>query len=86
MNSRRILLLAVAYPAALFATETDTPVREALNAGARWDSRAALNLSEQADAARTDGPLILQKIARQHSDLEVDQSDDPVSMLSVAVG
>ena len=60
MNSRRILLLAVAFPAALFATETDTPVREALNSGARWESRAALNLS--------------------------DQSDDPVSMLSVAVG
>lgn len=63
--------LAVLLPAA----DADALVREALAAEARLDSRAALQLYEQADAARPDDAFILQKIARQYSDLVVEQPD-----------
>ena len=63
--------LAVSLPAAA----SDELVRTALAAEVRLDSRAALRLFEQADAARPNDAFILQKIARQYSDLVVDQPD-----------
>jgi tetratricopeptide (TPR) repeat protein len=55
------------------------PVRLLLDAAqvaeARLDSQTALQLYEQADAARPNDAFILQKIARQYSDLVVEQPD-----------
>jgi tetratricopeptide (TPR) repeat protein len=48
-------------------------IEAALAAEARRDSRAALELFLQADQARPNDPVILQKIAQQYSDLVVDQ-------------
>lgn len=59
----------------LAAADTDALMREALAAEARLDSQAALRLFEQAAAARPDDAFILQKIARQYSDLVVEQPD-----------
>lgn len=61
--------------AMLRAGDAGDLVREALAAEARLDSRAALQLYQQADAARPNDAFILQKIARQHSDLVVEQPD-----------
>jgi tetratricopeptide (TPR) repeat protein len=69
-------LVAACLPVAAFAANADALAREALAAEARLDSRAALVLFEQADAARPNDAFILQKIARQYSDLVVDQPDD----------
>lgn len=46
---------------------------EALAAEARLDSAQALQLYLEADAAQPGDPFILQKIARQYSDLAIDQ-------------
>ena len=48
-------------------------MREAQAAETRQDSHAALQLLQEADAARPDNAFILQKIARQYSDLVVEQ-------------
>lgn len=74
---RRALLLIVALVSApaLAADGVDDLVRAALAAEARFDSRAALDLLLQADAARPNDPVILQKIARQYSDLTLDTPD-----------
>ena len=61
--------------AMLRAADAGDLMREALAAEARLDSRAALRLYEQADAARPNDAFILQKIARQYSDLVVEQPD-----------
>lgn len=53
--------------------EADRLVREGLDAEARLDSNAALVLYQKADAVRPNDAFILQKIARQYSDLVVDQ-------------
>jgi tetratricopeptide (TPR) repeat protein len=66
-------LLGLAAP--LRAAEADQLVREALAAETRLDSRAALRLYEQAGAARPNDAFILQKIARQYSDLVTEQPD-----------
>lgn len=57
------------------AAGADELVQQALAAEARLDSPAALALFEQADVARPNDAFILQKIARQYSDLVVDQPD-----------
>lgn len=75
MKSLLTLLGLLGLVALLRAAGPDDLVREALAAEARLDSRAALRLFEQADAARPNDPLILQKIARQYSDLVVEQPD-----------
>ncbi len=62
-----ILLL---LPADLRAVET--LLHAASVAEAALDSREALQLLREADARRPDDPVILQRIARQYSDLEVD--------------
>jgi tetratricopeptide (TPR) repeat protein len=50
-------------------------VKEALAAEARFDSRTALELFRLADAARPNDPTVLQKMARQYSDLSFDTTD-----------
>lgn len=70
-----MLLGVLGLAAMLRAADAGDLVREALVAEARLDSRAALQLFQQADAARPNDAFILQKIARQYSDLVVDQPD-----------
>lgn len=72
---RLALLLSCLLVAGLRAASADDLVREAVAAEARLDSARALELFLQADAARPDDALILQKIARQYSDLSVDLPD-----------
>lgn len=64
--------------AALAAQDPAALVQAALAAEARLDSALALELFQQASAARPDDAFIHQKIARQYSDLVVDQ-DTPES-------
>ena len=73
MFSRLALILALASSVA--AAEPTPAVTEALAAEARLDARRALELFLQADAAQPDDAFILQKIARQYSDLADDQPD-----------
>ncbi len=68
---RFLLLLLLA--AALRAADPAALVQEALAAEARLDSARALELFLQADAARPNDAFILQKIAKQYSDLVPDQ-------------
>ncbi len=75
MKHRLLLLGLFGLASLLRAADAGDLVREALAAEARLDSRAALRLFEQADAARPDDAFILQKIARQYSDLVVEQPD-----------
>ncbi len=63
------LLAGAAHPA---AAPADDLVREALAAEARLDTRRALALFQAAAEQRPDDAFLLQKIARQHSDLVVD--------------
>jgi tetratricopeptide (TPR) repeat protein len=73
---RRLTLLGLLGLAAMLrAADAGELVREALAAEAQLDSRAALRLYAQADAARPNDAFILQKIARQYSDLVVEQPD-----------
>ncbi|MES1167880.1 MAG: hypothetical protein ABUL61_01790, partial [Oleiharenicola lentus] len=71
---RRLIFLLLAATAC--AADADALLREALAAEARLDSRRALDLFLEADRARPNDPLILQKIARQYSDLIVDLTDN----------
>jgi len=66
-------LIALWLANALSAADVDSLVKDAQAAEARLDSRAALQLLEKADAARPNDPGILQKIARQYSDLVPEQ-------------
>ena len=71
-----ILAAVVAWLAPLgAAVEPDPLVKAALAAEARFDSKTALTLFLQADAARPNDPFLLQKIARQYSDLDFDTPD-----------
>jgi len=54
----------------------DSWLTQARAAEARFDSQRALELYLQADQAKPNDPFILQKIARQYSDLVLDQSTD----------
>lgn len=76
MNRRLLLLfgallLTVGLRAA--AADADALVRAALAAEAKVDCESALKLFLEADAVRPDDAFILQKIARQYSDLVEDQ-------------
>jgi len=75
VKPRLMLLVLLGLAAMLRAAETGDLVREALAAEARLDSRTALHLFQQADVARPNDAFILQKIARQYSDLVVEQPD-----------
>ena len=50
-------------------------VRDALAAESRYDAKTALELFLKADAARPNDALVLQKIARQYSDLDFVAAD-----------
>jgi hypothetical protein len=52
-----------------------TLLAEAQAAETRFDSKSALALLLQADAAQPNDPVILQKIARQYSDSTLDTTD-----------
>ena len=68
-----VLTCILGGSARLAATDAaDDLVRAALAAEAQLDTRRALELFVAADAARPNDAFILQKIARQHSDLAVD--------------
>lgn len=71
----RILSLLCLLGSAAGADRTASILEAALAAEARLDSRSALPLYEQADAARPNDAFILQKIARQYSDLVIEQPD-----------
>ncbi|HWA08144.1 MAG TPA: hypothetical protein VG838_01625 [Opitutaceae bacterium] len=73
---RFLALLLVGLPCAAAAADADALIRDALAAEARLDSRAALQLFLAAGRARPDNVFILQKIARQYSDLVVDLGSD----------
>jgi len=70
-----LLVAALACVSPSLAADADALVRDALAAEARFDSRTALEFFLQADAARPNDPVILQKIARQYSDLTFDLTD-----------
>ena len=71
------MVLAGCLGLAPFAFGADLPslVHDAAAAEARQDSRAALELLLVADRLQPHNAVILQKIARQYSDLVVDQPD-----------
>jgi len=75
MRCPRLLLATLAAATAASAADTDALVHEALAAEARFDSKTALALFLQVDAARPNDPGVLQKIARQYSDLTFDLTD-----------
>ncbi len=58
------------------AQSQDSLMRDALAAEARLDTRGALALFLDADRARPNDAFILQKIARQYSDLVLDAATD----------
>ena len=70
------LLLSLSLGASvLFAADADALIKEAAAAEARLDAKAALELYLKADTARPNDSVILQKIARQYSDLTFDLTD-----------
>ena len=73
---RRAFLLLVLFAAVGAAAlgDDDERLQRALAAEARLDSAAALALLLAVERDRPDDPLVLQKIARQYSDLVVDQT------------
>jgi tetratricopeptide (TPR) repeat protein len=77
MPPLRLLTALLALSPALRApaADADTLIRDALAAEARFDSRAALELFQRAEAARPGDAFIQQKLARQHSDLTLDAPD-----------
>lgn len=69
----RALFLLLCFLSPLSGGEIDGLMRAASAAEKRQDSRQALDLLLKADRIRPNDALILQKIARQYSDLVVDQ-------------
>ena len=69
------LLLLLLLVSSVGARESAPLLQEALAAEARLDVRRALDLLLQADAAQPNDAFILQKIARQYSDLVEDQAE-----------
>ncbi|MBI2517952.1 MAG: hypothetical protein HYV95_13695 [Opitutae bacterium] len=72
----RLLFLLLAITGALLAGEQTPLVRDALAAEEKWDSAGALRLFLEADKAQPNDAFILQKIAKQYSDLVFAQKDD----------
>jgi hypothetical protein len=69
------LFAALAFTAALRAADVDTLVTDAAAAEAHFDAKTALDLYLKADAARPNDAHLLQRIARQYSDLTFDLTD-----------
>jgi tetratricopeptide (TPR) repeat protein len=75
-TARLVLILPlIASGASGGAADADTLIRDAVAAEARLDSRRALELLLAADQAKPNDASILQKIARQYSDLILDLND-----------
>jgi tetratricopeptide (TPR) repeat protein len=68
-----LLALPWVLAGSVFGADADRLVREAEAAEARSDPARALELLLQAEPARPDDARLLQKIARQYSDLVLDQ-------------
>ncbi len=68
------LLLCLLLTASLRAADVQPLLDQAREAETRLESARALELYLQADAARPEDPFILQKIARQYSDLTTEQT------------
>ncbi len=66
-------IIALGLAAVLRATDIEVLLRNARTAEAAMDAREALQLYLKADEAHPDDAFILQKIARQYSDLVEDQ-------------
>lgn len=76
MPNPRWITLLLWFGAVLAArAEPSSPLEQALAAEAHLDSARALELFYAADRAAPNDAFILQKIARQYSDLVVDQPD-----------
>jgi tetratricopeptide (TPR) repeat protein len=60
----------------LVAADFETLIAHARSAEAALNSARALELYLDADRARPNNPIVLQKIAQQYSDLVVEQTDD----------
>ncbi|HEY4248433.1 MAG TPA: hypothetical protein VGM64_16415 [Lacunisphaera sp.] len=71
----RLFLSAIFSLPVLHASIPGELMQRAGAAEARQDSRSALELYQRADRNAPDNPIILQKIARQYSDLVAEQSD-----------
>lgn len=70
-----LLALGLVTVAPARVSPQDERIRPALEAEARLDSARALELFLAAEKEHPDDPFLLQKIARQYSDLVVDQRD-----------
>lgn len=70
-----IILFLGLLACATHAEDTEALVQQAVAAEMKFDAKAALDLYLKADAARPNNPVILQKIARQYSDLTFDLTD-----------
>ncbi len=75
MSPLRLLLALLSLAVVVRAADADALVHEALAAEQKFDSKTALDLFLQADKAKPNDSLILQKIARQYSDLTLDTTD-----------
>src|SRR5688500_17797440 len=75
MLSRVFLFLSLVAPV-FPAADVSLLIEDALAAEARLDSARALELFLAADAAKPDDAFILQKIAKQYSDMVPDQTND----------
>ncbi len=75
MRLARLFFIFLAFAAALQAADAAALLNAAAAAEARLDAQAALELYLKADAARPNDSVILQKIARQYSDLTFDLTD-----------
>lgn len=71
-----LLLLLSLLPAGRAAASVDDLLREAQAAEAKLDAMRALELYRKADAAKPNDAFILQKIAKQYSDMVPDQTTD----------
>ncbi|MFM7749999.1 MAG: hypothetical protein ACKPB0_06230 [Opitutaceae bacterium] len=80
---RLLLVLVTAVTGGAAASEADELVRAAREAEAALDTRRALALLEEADRHRPDDPRILQRLARQHSDLINDLATEAEKRASV---
>lgn len=83
MRRACFILLSLALTAVLRGADAGALMKEAEAAEARFDPKTALELYLKADAARPNDSVILQKIARQYSDLTFDLTN-PVEQRSFA--
>lgn len=76
MNFLRLPFFLLSITTALHAADVNSLLADARAAEAKLDSRRALDLYLAADKAKPNDPAIIQKIARQYSDLIVDLTND----------